>query len=172
MKWHSWLLGQYPGGGARRGSLRLEGQVSRARWFSFSAMVVLVFALWASDEITPEGERTVYTAKCTSGVWEGRRCSARMAAGARYIFRASKERAEVRFIALGDMPSEGAYVDCVVRDGRNWSCTPDAAAKRSIADSLIDGDPVLNPVRPFHRIQKWKWWALRLGLRLGHEALT
>jgi len=46
-------------------------------------LVALGFAAWASDFVTMQGERTVYTVDCTNGAWQGDHCSGQVAAGTR-----------------------------------------------------------------------------------------
>ena len=48
----------------------------RSLLFVFVVVFVSLGAfIWASDRITLEGERTVYTVGCEQGVWIGLRCT-------------------------------------------------------------------------------------------------
>ncbi len=49
-------------------------------------------AIWASDRVTLQGERTIYTVSCQHGTWEGQRCNDRLEAGEQHRFRASRSR--------------------------------------------------------------------------------
>jgi hypothetical protein len=49
--------------------------------FGIALLALVVLALWASDRITLQGERTIFTVKCDGGTWQGRRCSGRMVPG-------------------------------------------------------------------------------------------
>src|SRR2546427_8730224 len=82
----------------------IRGVSLRVPWRAFVIRIWLFFALvlaglcgvaWATDFITPQGERTVYTAECERGVWQGAHCTGRLAAGARHRFRALKSHKEV-----------------------------------------------------------------------------
>ena len=73
---------------------------------------------WANDFVSLQGERTIYTAQCEQGSWNGKHCSGRLAAGPRYRFRALKAHREVIFwtVAVASEPS-GKLTDCTIRDG-------------------------------------------------------
>ena len=43
--------------------------------FVIAIFSVLGFAAWASDFITMQGERTIYTVECRDGAWAGDRCA-------------------------------------------------------------------------------------------------
>ena len=34
-------------------------------------LIVVAIAIWASDKIGLQGERTVYSVRCEEGIWEG-----------------------------------------------------------------------------------------------------
>ena len=143
---------------------------------SFSAaiiVIVLAFFFWASDEITLQGERTIYTVNCEHGQWDDLRCTGMMVAGARYRYRASQSRNEVVFGVAGSSAPSGKYTDCNVRNRGNWSCKPTVDMAPSITlemrhDRATHGPPVLTI--PFHAVPKWKWWLLRAGIRAFNEA--
>jgi hypothetical protein len=142
------------------------------------AAVIAVFAtsVWFNDYITLQGERTVYTAACQQGTWIGDRCTGKLVAGERHRFRALKAHNEVFFWIAGDrtQPS-GRFTDCVIADGRNWSCKPNADAPRSITLALARGRPVIDPTantRPFHAVSKLKWVLLDYGIPVGDTAVA
>jgi len=135
------------------------------------AAVALVF--WASDQITLQGERTIYTADCNGGKWEGLRCTGTMVAGDRYRYRASKVRHEVVFWIAGSPSQSGKYTDCDVRNRGNWSCNATLGAAPSITQQMINDQATHGSgglTIPFHALPKWKWWLLHLGLRVFDEA--
>lgn len=130
------------------------------------AVAALGFAAWASDFVTMQGERTVYTVDCKDGAWQGDHCNGRLVAGTRYRFRAMKPHGEVIFWTVGTAEPSGKFTDCTIQDGRNWTCKvcPDAA--RSITLQMAQGAPVaaVAPVtRPFRAVSKWRWLLLRQG---------
>lgn len=145
--------------------------------FAFIALFVLVvlgFAAWATDSITLDGERTVYTATCEQGAWQGASCSGKLAPAQRYRFRALKAHAEVLFWTVGDSQPSGKYSKCVIKGGRDWKCPPNAEAARTITHEMARGLPVRDlAVHPqaFHQIEKWKWGLLELGLPAGSSAM-
>jgi hypothetical protein len=130
-------------------------------------LAALGFAAWASDFVTLQGERTIYTVDCAGGVWQGDRCSGRVAAGERYRYRALKPHGEVIFWTVGSKEPSGKFGECTIQDGRNWVCKvcPDAA--RSITLQMANGYPVVAaspPVtRPFRAVSKWRWLLLERG---------
>ena len=137
---------------------------------SFLVMVVVVglgVFIWASDRITLEGERTIYTVACEQGVWDGLRCSGHLAAGDRHRFRSSRSRREIVYWIAGSSTPSGKYSECDVTDRDHWVCQAHAGEQPSIAHELSDGRPVQHVAGidlPFHAINKWKWWALHFGI--------
>jgi hypothetical protein len=135
------------------------------------ALVAVVFALlgfaaWASDFVTMQGERTVYTVDCVGGAWQGEQCAGRLVAGVRYRYRALKPHGEVVFWTVGTKEPSGKFEDCQIQDGRNWVCKvcPDAA--RSITLRMAQGAPVSDSpqvTRPFRSVSKWRWLLLERG---------
>lgn len=126
----------------------------------------LGFAAWASDFVTPQGERTVYTVECVGGSWDDDDCTGEVASGPRYRYRAIKPHGEVVFWTVGTAEASGKFDDCTIQDGRNWICEvcPDAA--RSITLQMARGMPVANApsvTRPFRAVSKWRWMLLRRG---------
>ena len=136
-------------------------------WFAVIALAAsLVFAGWASDFITMQGERTVYTVACVGGAWEGDRCAGRVDAGPRYRYRALKPHGEVVFWTLGTQEPSGKFDKCVIQDGRNWLCPICPDATRSITLQMAEGLPVPGPeavTRPFRAVSKWRWMLLKRG---------
>jgi hypothetical protein len=132
---------------------------------------------WASDVITMQGERTIYTVKCDGGSWTGVRCSGKLVAGDRYRFRALKAHGEVFFWILGSTEPSGRFTGCDVEDGRNWSCrakATSAEAARSVTLEMVHGQPVRDPAggptRPFHSVSKFTWVLIGRGLWFGDTA--
>ena len=138
-------------------------------WAAVIAIVLaLGFAGWASDFITMQGERTIYTVDCVGGAWQGDRCgSGHVATGPRYRYRALKPHREVVFWTVGTKEPSGKFDDCTIQDGRNWLCKicPDAA--RSITLQMAQGLPVPGPeavTRPFRAVSKFRWLLLERGI--------
>lgn len=137
------------------------------RLWAFGAIVLVAlgFAAWASDFVTMQGERTVYTVDCKNGTWQGDRCSGQVSASTRYRYRALKPHNEVIFWTVGTNEPSGRFKECTIQDGRNWVCKvcPDAA--RSITLQMAQGAPVAEPAvtRPFRAVSKWRWLLLRRG---------
>ncbi len=135
------------------------------------AFVVLLFALllfgaWASDFITMQGERTVYTVECHGGTWTDDRCSGELVASNRYRYRALKPHNEVIFWKVGSSDHSGKFDDCAIKDGRNWVCKPSSDASRSITLVMTEGKPLPGPVgvtQPFRAVSKWRWLLLDRG---------
>jgi hypothetical protein len=90
--------------------------------FVVFVLVALGFAAWASDFVTMQGERTVYTVDCKNGAWQGDHCSGQVAAGTRYRYRALKPHGEVIFWTVGTSEPSGKFNECTIQDGRNWVC--------------------------------------------------
>ncbi|MEO8311330.1 MAG: hypothetical protein ABI520_09180 [Caldimonas sp.] len=140
--------------------------------FVFVVLAALGFAAWASDFITMQGERTVYTVDCANGAWTGDSCSGQVVAGTRYRFRALKPHGEVIFWTVGTAEPSGKFSECTIRDGRNWVCKVCADASRSITLQMAQGVPVpaLPAVtRPFRAVSKWRWLLLRRGFTAGND---
>jgi len=129
---------------------------------------------WANDFVSLQGERTIYTAQCEQGSWNGKHCSGRLAAGPRYRFRALKAHREVIFWTVGvaSEPS-GKLTDCTIRDGRNWSCKLNAGTPRAITREMVMGSPVpdaASSMRTFHPVSKSHWMLLRYGVAPSSDA--
>jgi hypothetical protein len=141
----------------------------RSLLFVFVAVSIgLGVFIWASDRITLEGERTIYTVGCEQGVWAGLRCTGRLIPGDRHRFRASRSRNEIVYWIAGSPKPSGKYSECDVTDRDRWSCKARAGEPPTIAHELSDGRPVEGAAgldMPFHAVSKWKWWALDVGIR-------
>jgi len=148
--------------------------MKRISW-SLAAFVVvaLVFFGWVSDHVTLQGERTVYTAECRDGAWQGTRCTGKLAAGNRFRFRALKAHREVLFWTMGAASEPaGKFSDCEIDDGRNWRCKPSADFPLTITREMARGCPVKDTsgqARPFRQISKLRWLLLDSGLPAGNE---
>ncbi|HYR00461.1 MAG TPA: hypothetical protein VET86_10490 [Casimicrobiaceae bacterium] len=147
--------------GKRRGS-----GVARVLW-TVAAVVLVAMLLWGSDQITLQGERTIYTVDCEGGTWQGRECSSRLVPAKRYAFRASKSRNEVLYWIRGSDAPSGRYSDCKVTDRDNWSCNVASGSGGStIAFEMVKGRPTpAGSVAPvsYHSVPKWKWWLMDAG---------
>lgn len=141
--------------------------------FTLCLLVVVWLIFWCSDQITMQGERTIYTANCNGGSWEGLRCTGTMVAGDRYRYRASRARGEVVYWIAGSPQPSGKYTDCEVRNRGNWSCKATPGGAPSITQQMMH-DQATHSEGPetiaFHAVPKWKWWLLRAGLRVFDEA--
>ena len=139
----------------------------RRVWASLIVLLaVLLFSAWASDFITMQGERTVYTVECHGGAWLDDRCSGKMVAGIRYRYRALKPHHEVIFWKVGSSDHSGKFDDCAIQDGRNWVCKPSSDAPRSITLVMSEGTPLPGPAGvtlPFRAVSKWRWLLLDRG---------
>jgi hypothetical protein len=141
--------------------------------FLLPGIALALFAgfFWASDTVTLQGERTVYTAGCVDGTWEGDRCIGKLVAGERFRFRALKAHGEVFFwnVGVASDPT-GKFTQCVISDGRNWACQPIVAGPTAITLAMQHGKPVRDrtgKTRPAHPVSKWTWTLLNLGVPLG-----
>ena len=131
-------------------------------------LAALGFAAWASDFVTMQGERTIYTVECVGGAWQGDQCAGQLTAGQRYRYRALKPHREVIFWTVGTAEPSGKFEDCTIQDGRNWVCKVCPDAKRSITLQMAHGAPVPPAgadavTRPFRAVSKWRWMLLKRG---------
>lgn len=132
-----------------------------------TVLAALVFAAWASDFVTMQGERTIYTVDCVNGAWQGNRCGGQLAAGPRYRYRALKPHNEVIFWTVGTAEPSGKFPDCKIQDGRNWVCKTCADAARSITLQMTHGIPVAGAAtRSFRAVTKWRWLLIERGFTL------
>jgi len=140
--------------------------------FVLAVLAALGFAAWASDFVTMQGERTIYTVDCRDGAWQGNRCTGKLVAGPRYRYRALKPHSEVIFWTVGSSEPSGKFGDCVIKDGRNWLCKPSPDASRSITLQMAEGFPIAGSAgttRPFRAVSKFRWLLLKEGLGEGSD---
>jgi hypothetical protein len=124
------------------------------------AVIYLGIAMWASDKISYEGERTVYSVRCEHGVWEGWRCTGRLVVGDRYRFRASKSRQEVLYWIVGSPERSGKYTECRVADRGNWTCAVAVAQAPTVTHEMVHGRPTRDEsgaMISFRAVSKWQW---------------
>ena len=131
---------------------------------------LLGFAAWASDFVTMQGERTVYTVDCIGGAWQGDRCSGQLAAGTRYRYRALKPHGEVIFWTVGTAEPSGKFSDC--DDPGRPQLGLQGLPRRRPLDHAADGagragrrPPAVT--RPFRAVSKWRWLLLQRGFTGG-----
>lgn len=150
-------------------------RMSRTQRYSLwiALIAVVTFAIWASDRVTLEGQRTVYSVSCSGGGWQGARCSGTMVAAERYIYRASRRRQEVVHWTLGSASPSVTYRGCTVTDRDNWTCRVEAAGTPPAALQMerghLRGGP-LDPASSVRAVKKWKWWLMHLGLHVFSDA--
>ena len=140
---------------------------------AISGLALAGFLGWASDAITLQGERTVYTLTCIDGQWQDSHCGGHVAAGDRYRFRALKAHAEVVFWTAGSSAPSGKFSGCKIQDGRNWTCPASAEARQTVTLQMQHGVPVRDPsgrTTDFHAVAKWRWYLAGLGLPIGNSA--
>ena len=143
--------------------------MKRVRLLAVLFMALLLVAAWASDFVTLQGERIIYTAGCEGGEWRGETCTDRMVAGSRYRYHASKEKGEVTLQIVGSGGPAGRFSNCTVLDGRNWRCPRDDVVAPTWAVQMEKGAPVFSEnssVRSERRVSKWRWFVLDTG---GHR---
>jgi len=151
--------------------------MKRISWPLFSfVIIVLGFVAWASDRITLDGERTVYTAVCQGGNWQGTNCMGKLVNGDRFRFRALKAHREVLFWTSGSTTERaGKFNDCEIQDGRNWRCKANAEFPRTITREMVRGCPVKDTTgqaRSFRQVSKWRWFLLKYGVPTGNEVAS
>ncbi len=132
-----------------------------------AVIVALVIFIWASDRITMEGNRTVYTVICQQGTWDGLRCNGKMVVGDRHRFHASRSRNEVVYWVAGSSKPSGKFTECDVTDRDHWACKTHEGDQPTIAHELAEGKPVRHAGStdmPFHAVTKWKWWIIDAGI--------
>lgn len=138
----------------------------KARWIALPVVLVMLFFIWASDRITLQGERTVYTVICSGGAWDGDRCTGRVVVGPRFRYRALRAHREVLFWVLGAREPSYKLTDCEVQDGRNWTCPISADASKSLTLGMERGQPMRNaswPTQAFHAVSKVSWLLSDIG---------
>ncbi len=152
---------------------RKKGLRAGAWLLALAALLVIAGLVWASDWITMQNERTIYTVDCTGGGWQGVRCSGKLKAADRCRFRGLGGGGEGLFWVLGTNEPSGRLAPCTIASGRNWTCKAGPDAGRSITLQMSMGRAVSSrdgTSRPFHAVPKWRWYLLRWGIALGHDA--
>jgi hypothetical protein len=132
-------------------------------------LALFALALWGSDRITYQGERTVFTVDCRDGAWDGLRCTGRLVAGDRHRFRASTNRQEVLYWVVGSTSPSGRFTDCRVKSRGNWSCNVTAGQPPTVAHEMTDDRPsnhVAGLDQPYRAVAKWKWALLNAGVHV------
>jgi hypothetical protein len=138
-------------------------------------IAVLSIIIWASDFVTLQGERTIYTVRCELGTWVGDQCLGKLVAAERFRFRALNAHGEVLFWIVGSSEPSGKFTECVIKDGRNWSCKANADAAKSITLEIAQGHPMPDPsgtARPFHAVSKLTWMSLKYRMPFGDAAVS
>jgi hypothetical protein len=138
-----------------------------------AVLAFLVFMGWLHDFITTDGARTVYTAKCTGGEWNGAVCTGKLQAGDRYRFRALKPHSEVIFWVAGSSEPSGKLTPCTIANAKEWVCKTGPDSLRTITHQMKFGLPVpepKGPARAYHPVAKWKWLLLDAGASVFHSA--
>ena len=148
--------------------------MKRISWpLLFSVLLALLFAVWLTDGVTFEGQRTTYTANCQDGTWNGPACTGQLIAGERFRFRALKAHREVLFWTAGAAnEASGKFTNCEIQSGRNWVCEANSDLPRTITREMVHGIPVpdaTGKARPFHRVSKLRWHLLYLGIPTGNS---
>ena len=136
-------------------------------------VVGLLATAWANDFIMVQGERTVYTAGCAQGVWQGRHCTGKLTAAERFRFRALKPHNEVFFWVAGASEPAGRFTQCAIQSASDWLCQPNADMGRSITLQMAQGKAVpdaAGKTRPFHPISKVHWLLLNNGWPFSSDA--
>ena len=121
---------------------------------------------WMSDFVTLQGERTIYTADCRGGSWNGTSCSGVVVAGKRFRFRALQIHREVLFWTVAaPQEASGKFSDCEIIDGRNWVCKNAVLNGQTITREMAHGKPVPDQsgqATAYHQVAKWYWLLLNL----------
>ena len=143
-------------------------------WLTLIAVLTaMCMAAWATDFVTLQGERTIYSVTCEGGAWQGKVCSGKLVPAERYRFRSLRAHEEVLFWVVGASGPSHKYSGCKVKDGRNWSCPPAPDAVQTITREMKQGEPVADaatPTRAYHAVPKWRWLLLQCGVPLGQAA--
>lgn len=157
----------------RNGIVLRTLSVMRLWPIALAALAVVAAIVWLSDNVTRQGERTIYTVDCRDGAWQDLQCTGRLVAAGRYRFRALKPHREVVFWTVGTTEPSGKFTDCDIEDGRNWVCKPTADAMRTITLKMSKGVPVRDSsgrVKSYHAVAKWRWLLLQWGIPVGTNA--
>lgn len=144
-------------------------------WLVILPIVLIAgLAVWAADIVNLQGERTVYTAGCKTGRWEGNLCTGKLVAGERFRFRALRAHREVFFwnVGVASDPS-GKFTDCDITNGRNWVCKPEVSGPKSITLAMARGKPVPDAsghTRGSHPVSKFTWTLLNYDFYYSNSA--
>jgi hypothetical protein len=145
----------------------------KIRYGLFIATIFGSLVLWATDKITWEGERTVYTVQCQRGNWQADRCTGELAAGPRFRYRVLSPHKEIVFWVVGSSEPSGKLTDCAILDGRHWKCPEKADSQRSITLEMAHGFPIHRPLDQspqFHSVPKLSWILLNQGFKFTNAA--
>jgi len=135
--------------------------------FGVVLCAVLAIALWASDQITLQGERTLYSANCERNAWVGSHCVSKLVPAKRYAFRGSTTRQEVTYWIRGSKEPSGKYTRCHVVNRDNWRCELQPGEESTVLRELEGGRPVASAsstIGTIHGVSKWKWFGMTLGI--------
>jgi len=139
----------------------------------FTTVTALAAYGWGTDKIALQGECTIYVVRCVGGAWQQNQCSGKLEPAERFRFRALKPHREVLFWTVGGADPSGKFTDCVIEDRRNWACKANADAARTVTLQMVHGQPTRDSsgdTMPFHSVEKWHWWLLRLGIPVSLAA--
>jgi hypothetical protein len=65
------------------------------------------------------------------------------------------------------------FGECTVKDRDNWTCKIPSGPSTTVTCAMVKGIPMpgcKDVGVPFHDVPKWKWWAMRAGIRLFTDA--
>lgn len=137
--------------------------------------VLLGLTAWLHDFITLDDiGRTVYTAECAGGSWQGTTCTGHLVAGDRHRFKALKNHGEVLYWTAGLRQASGKLSDCTIADAKDWSCRQATAQPPAVTMAMKNGRAVALPGQVFthHCVDKWKWVLLQRGMTWFNQANT
>lgn len=139
----------------------------------FSLVLLVVLVTWATDRVTLQGERVMYSVRCAGGQWQQLTCTGRLEPGERYAFRASPRRQEVIAWTIGSALPSRTYLGCDVQSRDRWTCPVQTSEGSAAMLRMSKGRTQCAPASratPAHVISKWKWYVLRAGLPLFSNA--
>lgn len=158
-------------------SLRTAATARSHERLAYLLLVVLSLAIvayaWSIDFLSFDGERTVYTVRCTGGTWQGPTCSGTLALADRHRFRALRLHKEVLFWTVASTEPAGKLQGCTVVSGRNWTCSANDQPPWAVATQMVHGEAVLEEharAAGLRSISKMRWFFARMGVPLGHSA--